>query len=43
MDFMREFHERGKLSKNLGASFIALIPKKDGANQLKDFRRISDQ
>lgn len=31
MDFFKEFHHRGKLSKNIGSSFIALIPKKKGA------------
>lgn len=41
MDFIKEFHARGKLSKNLCASFIALIPKIEGAGQLKDFRSIS--
>lgn len=39
--FMREFHERGRLSKNLGASFLALIPKKTGADKIRDFRPIS--
>lgn len=28
MEFMKEFYSRGKLSLNLGATFIALIPKK---------------
>lgn len=41
MVFMREFHGRGKLSKNTGASFIALIPKLNGAESLKNFRPIS--
>lgn len=41
MAFMREFHARGKLSKNIGASFIALIPKKIGPDCLKDFRSIN--
>lgn len=42
-DFMEflEFYTRGRLSKNLCASFITLIPKKEGAAQLKDFRPIS--
>lgn len=40
MDFM-EFHSRGKLSKSIGASFIALTPKKNGADHLKDFRPIT--
>lgn len=37
MAFIKEFHARGKLSKNL----IALIPKKEGAHHLRDFRPIS--
>lgn len=41
MDFVKELHERGKLSKNLCATFIALIPKVDEAVQLRDFRPIS--
>lgn len=41
MEFMREFHLSGKLSKNVGASFIAVIPKKNGAECLNDFRPIS--
>lgn len=38
---MKEFHARGRLSKNLGASFIVLIPKKDEADRIRDFRPIS--
>lgn len=41
MSYMQEFHARGKLSENIGASFIALITKKDGVESLKDFRPIS--
>lgn len=41
MQFMREFHKRGKLSKHIGASFITLIAKKVGAESIKDFRPIS--
>lgn len=41
MAFMKEFHSRGKLSKSIGASFIALIPKKVKADSIKDFRPIS--
>lgn len=41
MAFIKEFQGRGKLSKNLCASFIALISKIEGAAQLKDFRPIS--
>ena len=41
MAFMKEFHSRGRLSKTIGASFIALVPKKSRADCLKDFRPIS--
>lgn len=41
MNFMNEFHERGKLSKHIGASFITLIAKKAGATNIRDFRPIS--
>ena len=41
MAFMKEFHSRGRLSKSIDASFIALIPKKTGADSIKDFRPIS--
>ena len=37
LEFMKE-HSRGKLSKGIGASFIALIPKKEGEIGIKDFR-----
>ena len=39
--FFNEFNENGVVPKELGASFIALIPKKEGAILLKDFRPIS--
>lgn len=41
MAFLWEFHSTGKLSKSIGASFITLIPKKCGADCLKDFRPTS--
>lgn len=41
LDFMVEFHSSGKLSKGIGAFFIALILKKEGENGIKDFRSIS--
>eukprot|EP00268_Persea_americana_P022299 TRINITY_DN22188_c0_g1_i1.p1 TRINITY_DN22188_c0_g1~~TRINITY_DN22188_c0_g1_i1.p1 ORF type:complete len:288 (+),score=35.68 TRINITY_DN22188_c0_g1_i1:796-1659(+) len=42
LEFMKEFHSRGKLSKGIGASFIALIiPKTEGEIGIKDFRPIS--
>lgn len=39
--FLFEFFDRGVISKDLGASFITLIPKKSGALELSDFRPIS--
>ena len=39
--FFNEFHENGVVTKELGASFIALIPKKEGAFILKNFHPIS--
>lgn len=41
MAFMREFHTRGRLSKGLVASFVTLIRKKSGADNVRDFRPIS--
>lgn len=39
--FMEEFHQRGKISKGMGASFIALVPKKEGEIGIKDYKPIS--
>ncbi|KAL4190680.1 hypothetical protein AMTRI_Chr07g25950 [Amborella trichopoda] len=36
-----EFYHRGILNKAINATFIALVPKKEGAKELKDFRPIS--
>ena len=36
--FMEEVHQRGKLSKGMGASFIVLVPKKSGEIGTKDYR-----
>ncbi|XP_057798040.1 uncharacterized protein LOC131014167 [Salvia miltiorrhiza] len=38
---LKEFHENGKIPKGGNASFIVLIPKKEGAGSLEDFRPIS--
>lgn len=37
----QNFHERSFFEKSLNATFVALIPKKVGAEELKDFRPIS--
>ena len=41
MAFFREFHERGRFVKSLNATFLVLVPKKRGAEDLKNFRPIS--
>lgn len=43
-DLVREFselHDNGKLARGCNSSFIALIPKKVGANDLNQFHPIS--
>ena len=39
--FFNEFHVNGVIPKELGGSFIVLIPKKDRVISIKDFRPIS--
>ena len=42
MNFFRQFHEIGSFVRSLNATFLVLlIPKKGGAEDLKDFRLIS--
>ena len=41
MSFFKEFYEHGKFVKSLNATFLVLIPKKAGAEDLRDFRPIS--
>ena len=41
MRFFKEFQEHGRFVKSLNATFVVLIPKKGGAEDLKDFRPIS--
>lgn len=36
-----EFHNNGKLVRGLNSSFIVLIPKKEAAEALNEFRPIS--
>lgn len=38
---MGEFHQHGKLVRGLNSSYIVLIPKKDEARTLNDYRPIS--
>ena len=39
--FFKEFHDQGHFYKSLNVTFLVLIPKKNGAEDLKDFRSIS--
>lgn len=41
MRMLNEFHQNGELVKGINPSFIVLIPKKDVANGLGDYRPIS--
>jgi hypothetical protein len=41
MAVFKKFHESGKFEKSINATFVALIPKKVGAVEIKDFRPIS--
>ena len=41
MAVFEEFHQHCKFEKSLNATFIALIPKKNGASNIRDFRPIS--
>lgn len=41
LEFFQDFHQNGRLTKGINATFVALIPKVDGASNFKDFRPIS--
>ena len=41
MGFLKEFHEHGGFVRSLNSTFLVLIPKKAGAEDLRDFRSIS--
>ena len=41
MDLFKDFHERERFGKGLNSTFLVLIPKIRGAEDLKDFRPIS--
>lgn len=41
MKFFMEVHQHTRFVKSLNATFLALIPKKGGAKELRDFRPIS--
>ena len=40
MGFFTEFHDLGSFERSLNIMFIALVPKKGGVENLKDFRPI---
>ena len=37
LSFFKEFFEKGTFVKSLNSTFLVLIPKKGGAEDLKDF------
>ena len=37
MVVFKDFYETGKLVKSLNSTFIVMIPKKEGVEDLKDF------
>ena len=41
MGFLKEFHEHGRFVRSLNSTFLVLIPKNPGAEDLIDFRPIS--
>ena len=41
ISFFRKFYENDKFVRSLNATFMVSIPKKAGAEDLEDFRRIS--
>ena len=41
LGLFREFYLHGTFSRSLNSTFLVLIPKKEGAEDLKDFRPIS--
>ena len=41
MDLFKDFYERGRFGKGLNSTFLVLIPKRRGVEDLKDFRSIS--
>ena len=41
LEMFKEFHEQSSFLKSLNNTFLVLIPKKGGADDLGDFRPIS--
>ena len=40
MGLFRDFHEHGSFVRSLNSTFMVLIPKRGGVEDLKDFRLI---
>ena len=41
MGFFKDFFERGKFVRSLNSTFLVLVPKKGGADDLRYYRPIS--
>ena len=41
MGFFKDFFERGKFVRSLNSTFLVLVPKKGGADDLRYYRHIS--
>ena len=41
MGFLKEFHERGRFVRSLNTTFLVVVPKKCGADDLRYYRPIS--
>ncbi|GMP69285.1 hypothetical protein CsSME_00028603 [Camellia sinensis var. sinensis] len=41
MAMFNQFHQTGEFEKSLNVTFLALIPKKGGAEDIRDFHPIS--
>ena len=41
MGFFKEFHEKNMFVRSLNSTFLVLVPKKENAVDIKDFRPIS--
>ena len=41
VQLFHQLHDHGTFAKSINATFIALIPQKPGAAEIKDFRPIS--
>ena len=41
MNFFKDLHEQGKFVRSINVTSLVLVPKKGGAEDLKDYRPIS--